>query len=156
MAFSYLVALIISLPLAVLKHITLRSESPGSPGSPGSICLYEFGENVDVTEHWTWTTYVYFGESLVRFVPALVLATLNWLIMIKFRGVVKTRLQMHSTNQPSDLVSLQVLKQSTRWISSQVSVWVCVCVCLHSTVGNKHRRCTRDVTWSRSGSCLRC
>lgn len=103
-AFAYLVALIISLPLAVLKHITARPESTGS-GSAGSVCLYEFGENVSVTEHWTWTTYVYFGESLVRFVPALVLATLNWMIMIKFRGVVKTRLQMHSNNQPSDQVS---------------------------------------------------
>ena len=68
-------------------------------------CPYQFGENYRVTEHWTWTTYVYFGESLVRFLPALVLATLNWLIMIKFRGVVKTRLQLHASNKAPDQVS---------------------------------------------------
>ena len=112
-AFSYLLGLIISLPLAVLKHITLRTNSTGVTELAESICLYEFGENVSVTEHWTWTTYIYFAESLVRFVPALVLATLNWMIMIKFRGIVKTRLQMHSNNQPSDQVSPSSINESS-------------------------------------------
>ena len=41
-----------------------------------------------------WTAYVWLGETLVRFLPAAILATLNFLIMMKFRGVVKTRIQM--------------------------------------------------------------
>lgn len=89
-AVSFLLALIVSLPLCILKYVVVHAE-----GTPAACkCRYEFLENKNVTAHPLWTAYVWLGESLVRFLPAIILATLNMLIMMKFRGVVKTRIQM--------------------------------------------------------------
>ena len=43
---------------------------------------------------------MWIGETLVRFLPALILAVLNMLIILKFREVVKTRKQMQQ-GQPA-------------------------------------------------------
>lgn len=97
-ALGYLLALIISLPLCVLKEVKVVPWTGDPRNKPVNWCDYKFFERVAVTSHPLWTAYVWVGESLVRFLPAIILATLNWLIMTKFRGVVKTRLQMQQHN----------------------------------------------------------
>lgn len=91
-AVSFFLALIVSLPLCVFKYVVVYSEHANPPPVGG--CRYQYFENKNVTGHPLWTAYVWLGEGLVRFLPALILAVLNMLIMIKFRGVVKTRMQM--------------------------------------------------------------
>ena len=91
---SFIVALLISTPLSVMKLVTTSSSTAAANGT----CPYEFAENRDVTGHKLWTSYVWFAESCVRFVPALILATLNSLIIIKFRVVVQNRLRMALTS----------------------------------------------------------
>ncbi len=104
-ALGYLVALIISLPLCVLKEVTENAYTHDPDEMPADWCYYKFIERKSVTSHALWTAYVWLGESLVRFLPALILAVLNWLIMMKFRGVVKTRLQMQQNNHQIDAPS---------------------------------------------------
>lgn len=93
-AVSFFLALIVSLPLCILKYVVIHNED----NIPQSGCRFEFFENKNVTAHPLWTAYVWLGESLVRFLPALILSTLNMLIIIKFRGVVKTRIQMQQNH----------------------------------------------------------
>ena len=88
---SFIIALLISLPLAGLKVVTEGSESTS--------CIYGFTENKNITDHYMWTAYVWFGESCVRFLPALVLATLNSLIIIRFRDVIQNRLKLTSSKR---------------------------------------------------------
>lgn len=94
-AVSFFLALIVSLPLCVLKYVVIHPED----NKPSSGCRFEFFENKNVTAHPLWTAYVWLGETLVRFLPALILSILNMLIMIKFRGVVKTRIQMQQNHR---------------------------------------------------------
>ena len=98
-ALSYLLALITSLPLCFLKKVEIYDEAERE-ARPEKWCPYQYFENEIVTGHPLWTVYVWLGESVVRFLPALVLAVLNSMIMIKFRGVVKTRLHMQEHGQP--------------------------------------------------------
>lgn len=97
-ALGFVLALIISLPLCILKEVKIQPYE-GDSQQPEEWCDYKFFERKSVTSHTLWTVYVWAGETLVRFLPALILATLNWLIMMKFRGVVKTRLQMQQSTQ---------------------------------------------------------
>lgn len=101
-AISFLLALIVSLPLCILKYVVVHNEEEKS--TRDSIkCRYEYLENKIVTAHPLWTAYVWLGESLVRFLPGLILATLNMLILIKYHGVVKTRRQMRQMQPNADL-----------------------------------------------------
>lgn len=101
-AISFLLALIVSLPLCILKYVVVHNEEEKS--TRDSIkCRYEYLENKIVTAHPLWTAYVWLGESLVRFLPGLILATLNMLILIKYHGVVKTRRQMRQGQPNADL-----------------------------------------------------
>jgi hypothetical protein len=61
---SFVIALLISVPLAGLKVVTEGLESTS--------CIYGFTENKNITNHYMWIAYVWFGESCVRFLPALV------------------------------------------------------------------------------------
>ena len=97
-ALCYLLALIINLPLCFLKKVTDESEIDEKvrAGKSEKWCPYQYSENKNVTSHPMWTVYVWLGESLVRFFPALVLAVLNSMIVMKFHGVIKTRMNMQS------------------------------------------------------------
>lgn len=94
-AISNIVALLISLPLSALKTV---QEYSNHTKYLNRNCSYGFSENMEVTKSSLWTAYVWFGECFVRLVPGLVLAILNSLIIIKFRQVVKNRLQLHASS----------------------------------------------------------
>ncbi|EFX89018.1 hypothetical protein DAPPUDRAFT_95505 [Daphnia pulex] len=91
-ATSFLLGLIVSFPLCILKYVVNSEEEMMARNS--SECRFQYLENRNVTAHPLWTAYVWMGESLVRFLPGLILVILNMLILIKYHGVVKTRRQM--------------------------------------------------------------
>lgn len=95
-AFAFLLALVISLPLCTLKYVVVRNDTDNmlQISKTTDNCSYQYYENKKVTTHPLWIAYVWLGESLVRFIPALILATLNLLIMMKFRGVIKNRIKL--------------------------------------------------------------
>lgn len=95
-ACAFLLALVISLPLCTLKYVVVYNETDSSllKATTCEKCSYQYFENKKITTHPLWIAYVWLGESLVRFVPAIILATLNLLIMMKFRGVIKNRIQL--------------------------------------------------------------
>ena len=74
-ALSYLLALITSLPLCFLKEVKIYDEEERAV-RPEKWCPYQYSENENVTSHPLWTIYVWLGESVVRFIPALFLAVL--------------------------------------------------------------------------------
>jgi hypothetical protein len=92
-ATSFLLGLIVSFPLCILKYVVVNSEEEMMARN-SSECRFQYLENRNVTAHPLWTAYVWIGESLVRFLPGLILVILNMLILIKYHGVVKTRRQM--------------------------------------------------------------
>ncbi|XP_046643117.1 probable G-protein coupled receptor B0563.6 isoform X2 [Daphnia pulicaria] len=92
-ATSFLLGLIVSFPLCILKYVVVNSEEEMMAKNL-SECRFQYLENRNVTAHPLWTAYVWIGESLVRFLPGLILVILNMLILIKYHGVVKTRRQM--------------------------------------------------------------
>jgi len=98
-ATSFLLGLIVSFPLCILKYVVVHSEEEVIANNSIE-CRYEYLENRNVTAHPLWTAYVWMGESLVRFLPGLILVTLNMLILIKYHGIVKTRRLMQQ-GQPN-------------------------------------------------------
>ena len=116
-ATSFLLALIVSFPLCILKYVVIHSEEEMSNNNSID-CRYEYLENRNVTAHPLWTAYVWLGESLVRFLPGLILVTLNMLILIKYHGVVKTRRLMQQ-RQPNANTNSNNARSSDRNIEQE-------------------------------------
>lgn len=82
----YIIALLVSLPLTVLKRVCLMSKN-----SKTTCEHWEFQENVTVTNTTYWTAYLWLSEFLIRLGPCVILGVLNILIIKKFRQVTEKR-----------------------------------------------------------------
>nr|CAD7426711.1 unnamed protein product [Timema monikensis] len=105
-ATSYALAVAISCPLTALKSVCVID--PGPQGAP--LPLYAFQENTPVTHSTTWLVYLWTSETAVRFGPAVILATLNLLIICKFRNLKSKRKRFR---QASDKFRSRHLLDST-------------------------------------------
>nr|CAD7446342.1 unnamed protein product [Timema bartmani] len=105
-ATSYALAVAISCPLTALKSVCVID--PGPQGAP--LPLYAFQENTPVTHSTSWLMYLWTSETAVRFGPAVILATLNLLIICKFRNLKSKRKRFR---QASDKFRSRHLLDST-------------------------------------------
>lgn len=82
----YVIAILVSLPLTVLKRVCLLNNSQKMTCEH-----WEFQENVTVTSTIYWTAYLWLSEFLIRLGPCVILGILNILIIRKFRQVTEKR-----------------------------------------------------------------
>ena len=105
-ALAFILALLISLPSTGLKYVVVSNRGELSESDKWKYhrdggCDYKFEVNQDFVKSNLWTAYVWAYEVVVRFGPALIMAVLNVLIMLKFHKVVRNRVRM-KTNAPRD------------------------------------------------------
>lgn len=86
----YIVAFIISAPLAFLKHVCVMTDSVSNQSTYNSL------ENTKITHTYAWQMYIIAEEIIIRFGPAIILASLNFLIIVRFRQI---------TNRKADLLN---------------------------------------------------
>lgn len=84
MLLCYIFAFIISAPLGFLKNVDSFINTTN--GSDERI-IYTSPENKIITGEITWKIYIYVEESIIRFGPAIILAALNFLIIVRFRQI---------------------------------------------------------------------
>ncbi|ODN00950.1 putative G-protein coupled receptor AH9.1 [Orchesella cincta] len=81
----YCVAFIISAPLAFLKHVCAMVDPVTNE------TIYSSPENTKITLKYAWKMYIITEEIIIRFGPAIILASLNFLIILRFRQITKKR-----------------------------------------------------------------
>lgn len=86
----YIFAFIISAPLAFLKYVCKTNENITNEYT------YSSPENTDITHLMPWRMYIIVEEIIIRFGPAIILASLNFLIIVRFRQI---------TNRKADLLT---------------------------------------------------
>lgn len=80
----YLIGFVVSIPLICLKVVCKKKQTDDCE-------LWDFQENKEATSTIYWNIYLWISEVLVRFGPCIVLATLNILIIKKFRQIAAKR-----------------------------------------------------------------
>lgn len=92
----YLVAFVISAPLAFLKHVceTRNLETNES--------IYCSPENTQITQTRVWSLYIIVEEIIIRFGPAIILLCLNVLIIIRFRQITTRKADLLNANGESN------------------------------------------------------
>ncbi|XP_017786695.1 PREDICTED: probable G-protein coupled receptor B0563.6 [Nicrophorus vespilloides] len=92
----FLTALAVSAPLTTMKTVCMVKGNL-------SCTDWDFHENNAITDTIYWGAYLWCSECLVRFGPCLILATLNILIIRKFRKITaKRKVFREATAFPSD------------------------------------------------------
>lgn len=82
----YIVAFIISAPLAFLNRVCTDSTNNLTTATV-PVPSYSFVENTIITHMAPWKMYIIVEEIIIRFGPAIILASLNFLIIVRFRQI---------------------------------------------------------------------
>lgn len=90
------------------SHYDESNENEVAEENTRSTYLYRFIENEHITGLTEWKLYLYFEATMVRFGPALILATLNILIIRRFRQISEKRRIILSGNGDSTITSEQL------------------------------------------------
>lgn len=103
----YFFGILVSLPLTLFKKVCVFDED--------TKLLWEFEENVDVTNSIYWSIYLWSSEILIRIGPGIILAVLNILIIQKFRKIRSKRQNFLTSLTQSNLsVDIQNANKSIK------------------------------------------
>lgn len=128
---SYALSVIINSPLVLIKNACVIRK-------PEQLRLiWDYHENLQVTRTAYWKIYLIFSESATRIVPALILATLNVLIIKEFRkrAAMKKKLLLDINavtvkNQTDSLQNVIKLKHQKAQDEKRIIVLLHAIVCL--------------------------